>query len=138
MCSHFKLLVLAPLLNYQVRGVVSAAIPRRSLILVVKQAEKALDGAWSVVVSPNGQNVYATSSGDAVVVFDRDTVTGELTQKAGAAGCISSNSATVTSAGCQIGRAMEAAWSVVVSADGVNVYIASIFSDAIVTFARAD
>jgi DNA-binding beta-propeller fold protein YncE len=51
---------------------------------------KALDGARTVSVSPDGKNVYVGSFGnDAVAVFSRDTTTGALTQLAGTAGCVS-------------------------------------------------
>ena len=44
---------------------------------------KALNGAYSVTVSPDGKSAYvASSQSDAVAVFDRDTTTGKLTQKA--------------------------------------------------------
>ena len=47
---------------------------------------RALVGAISVTVSPDGKNVYAaSSSSSAVAVFDR-AANGALTQKAGAAG----------------------------------------------------
>jgi DNA-binding beta-propeller fold protein YncE len=50
----------------------------------------ALDFAWGVAVSPDGRNVYVVSNtSGAVAVFDRNLSTGALTQKAGAAGCIS-------------------------------------------------
>src|SRR3954449_12801065 len=43
----------------------------------------------SVVVSPDGENLYASASdSDAVVVYDRDPSDGTVAQKPGAAGCI--------------------------------------------------
>ena len=52
-----------------------------------------LDGASSVTVSPDGQNVYVASEiSSAVAVFDR-AADGTLTQKRGPAGCISDTGA---------------------------------------------
>jgi DNA-binding beta-propeller fold protein YncE len=43
-----------------------------------------------VAVSPDGHSVYVASGGsNAIAIFDRDTATGELTQKQGMDGCIS-------------------------------------------------
>ena len=50
---------------------------------------KALNGASSVTVSPDGKSAYVASAiSDAVAVFDRDTTTGALTQKTDPDGCI--------------------------------------------------
>ena len=49
-----------------------------------------LDGPERIAVSADGRNVYVASNlSGAVAVFDRDTATGALTQKAGLAACIS-------------------------------------------------
>ena len=94
----------------------------------------ALDGAASVTVSPDGHNVYAASLfGDAVVVFDRDPVSGVLAQKAGRSGCVSE---TGTGGSCVDGVALDGASSVSVSPEGHNVYAASISSGAVVVFDR--
>lgn len=51
-----------------------------------------------ISVTPDGKNVYVTSDADAdpgaVTVFDRNTVNGELTRPAGAAGCFAVASVT--------------------------------------------
>jgi DNA-binding beta-propeller fold protein YncE len=91
------------------------------------QAGRALTGAWSITVSPDDNQVYVStnySSTEAISIFDRDLITGELTQKAGSAGCISSDPTTIAS-GCQSARAMSEMPAVVVSPDGNNVYAAS-------------
>lgn len=100
---------------------------------------EALQGAESVTVSPDGQNVYVTSNSsfdatnsDAVAVFDR-AGDGTLTQKPGPAGCISESGA----APCANGRALDGATSVVVSPDGTSAYVASILSNAVAVFDRA-
>ena len=93
----------------------------------------ALDQTRSVAVSPDGQSVYVASIGsDAVVVFDRGP-NGTLTQKPGAAGCISDSGA----APCGDGAALDGAETVAVSPDGQTVYVSSLVSDAVVVFDRA-
>lgn len=94
----------------------------------------ALDFPTSVAVSPNGKNVYVTSSGsNAVAVFARDVGTGALTQLAGTAGCVSEDG---TGGQCADGKALLAPFSVAVSQNGKNVYVASRDSGAIAVFAR--
>lgn len=83
---------------------------------------RALDAAVSVVVSPDGASVYVASFfSDAVAIFDR-AANGTLTQKPGTAGCVSQDG---SGGACAIGRALDAADSVAVSADGASVYVAS-------------
>ena len=94
---------------------------------------RALQGARSVVVSPDGASVYAVGYlDDSVIVFDRDLGSGALTQKAGAAGCISDSGA----AGCTDGSALGGAHALVVSPDGASVYVASYGAGAVAVFDR--
>ena len=94
----------------------------------------ALNGASSVTVSPDGTSAYASSLvSDAVAVFDRNTTTGALTQKAGTAGCISE---TGTAGACADGVALDDPLSVTVSPDGTSAYVASFVSDAVAIFDR--
>lgn len=82
-----------------------------------------LDRVGNVVISPDGKSAYATSlvSGDgAVLVFDRDPNNGELRQKPGRTGCIST---TGSRGACRTGRGLFRATSLVVSADGDHVYV---------------
>ena len=93
----------------------------------------ALDAARSVTVSPDGRNAYvAGGAGGAVAVFDRGA-DGTLTQKPGAAACISDAGA----APCVDGSALAGAFEVTVSPDGRNAYVASLTSGAVAVFARA-
>jgi hypothetical protein len=81
--------------------------------------------AWSVAVSPDGANVYASGKLDnAVAVFRRDAATGRLSfveaQLDGAGGV----------------EGLGGAWLVAVSPDGASVYAAGASDDAIAHFRR--
>ncbi len=94
----------------------------------------ALNQANRLTVSPDGENVYVGSllSG-AIAIFDRNTTTGELTQKPGTAGCVSD---TGTGGLCQDGKALAYPNDVVVSPNGRSVYVAAVQSNAIAVFDR--
>jgi DNA-binding beta-propeller fold protein YncE len=93
-----------------------------------------LNGPVSVAASPDGTSVYVASvNSNAVAIFRRNTTTGELTQLAGTAGCVShSGSGGI----CADGRALSGANAVTVSADSESVYVASAISDALAVFRR--
>lgn len=94
-------------------------------------AAKSIKRANFVAVSPDGKNVYVSSQWGAaastqsggVAVFDRDTGTGALTQKAGTAGCMSSRQAVES--GCTSAAPLAGANAVTVSPDGKSVYVTS-------------
>jgi DNA-binding beta-propeller fold protein YncE len=91
---------------------------------------RALAGAASVAVSPDGRNVYlASAEADAVVSFSRDAATGLLAPL----GCISDDG---TDRLCLTGNALKGAYSIVVAPDGKNVYVAAFNSNAVLTFDR--
>ncbi len=98
------------------------------------QDGEALGGAFAVAVSPDGASVYvASQTSDAIAIFDRNTFTGALTQKAGTAGCVSEDG---TGSACQDGVALDSATGVAVSPDGASVYVASETSNAVAIFDR--
>jgi DNA-binding beta-propeller fold protein YncE len=98
------------------------------------QNGKALVDARSVAVAPDGDSVYVASQGsDAVAVFARNRATGALTQKPGAAGCLSETS---TNGACRDGAALDEAYGVAASPDGKSVYAASVASDAVAILDR--
>ncbi len=93
---------------------------------------RALSGPDVVVVSPKGENVYVGSFfGNAVAVFDRDPVSGALTQPGDSSGCIAE-----AISGCALGLALGAPEGMAISGDGASVYVASALSNAVVTLAR--
>jgi cysteine-rich repeat protein len=84
-----------------------------------------IDRIQAVALSPDGANVYAASDrDDALAVFARDPASGELTfledHEDGSLGV----------------DGLDAAKSVVVSPDGVHLYVAARLDDAIAIFAR--
>src|SRR4051812_372708 len=91
---------------------------------------RAMADMRSVVVSPDGKNVYASASGsDAVAIFDRDS-TG-IDQKEGGAGCIVNGPSADITPCDNTGRAINGAGQVAISPDGRNVYVATDLSNAI-------
>jgi DNA-binding beta-propeller fold protein YncE len=99
----------------------------------VCQAGRGLDEPLGVALSPGGESLYVSSSGsDGVAIFDRDAREG-LTQKPGAAACISEDGGD----GCQSGVALDGLNSAAVSPDGRNVYATAPESSSIAIFDRA-
>jgi DNA-binding beta-propeller fold protein YncE len=94
-----------------------------------------LDGAQDVRLGRDGETLYVAATLDsALVVLDRDGVTGALTPKTGAAGCVSD---TGSGEACIDGVALHEVFSVAESPDGANVYAAAIESDAVAIFDRS-
>jgi DNA-binding beta-propeller fold protein YncE len=89
-----------------------------------------LSNPIGIAVAPNGKTVYVANrgSGNNVLSFTRNTTTGTLTQKSGAAGCIANTGDGTT---CRDGRAMSGPSFITVTGDGKHLYVASEFSDAV-------
>jgi 6-phosphogluconolactonase (cycloisomerase 2 family) len=95
-------------------------------------AARALEGASSLAVSPDGVHVYvASATAGAVATLVRQP-NGSLAQPAGVAGCI----ATTAVAGCSTGSSLAGADAVAISPDGRFVYIAGGTADSLLTFSR--
>lgn len=95
---------------------------------------KALQGAYSVVVSPDRKNIYVASfDSDAVAAFTRDLGSGELYRLPGTLACVSENG---SGGQCADGKALNGAVSVAVSKDARSVYVASYLTDAVSAFTR--
>jgi DNA-binding beta-propeller fold protein YncE len=93
-----------------------------------------LSSPTSVVVSPDGKNVYvATSDSNSVARLTRNTTTGVLSQPGGTQGCVNQDGTDH----CADGHALRNPASVAASADGKSVYVGSFVSDAVARFNRA-
>ncbi len=98
-------------------------------------ADPDVDGATSIVVTPDSRQVYAASGTDAggagaVAILDRDRRSGALTPGRGSGGCISQDPA------CTSARGLRGAGAITLSADGANAYVVSFLGCAIVVFDR--
>jgi DNA-binding beta-propeller fold protein YncE len=95
-------------------------------------------GSRAIAVSPDGKNVYVAASGsDAIAVFDRNPVTGALTQPKGKAGCVASVVGKAKGGqGCGLAVGLIGPNSVAVSPDGRNVYATSRDGSSVTAFIR--
>jgi DNA-binding beta-propeller fold protein YncE len=82
-----------------------------------------LSVALSVVVSPDGQNVYVASDGSpgGIAIFNRDPATGLLTQPLGRAGCVAEAG---SGADCVPGKNVGTTLDLAISPDGKSLYAA--------------
>jgi 6-phosphogluconolactonase (cycloisomerase 2 family) len=95
-------------------------------------AARALEGASSIVVSPDNLHVYvASATAGAVTSFARQP-NGSLVGVAGVAGCISTTQVT----GCSAATSLGGADALAISPDGRFVYVAGGTADSLLTFSR--
>jgi DNA-binding beta-propeller fold protein YncE len=92
----------------------------------------ALGAVEGLAVSRDGSNVFAASAlSNALVVLNRDPETGALTQPGGGSGCIVDTPLT----GCTTGFELSGANAVATSPGNEAVYVTSLFSNSVTTFA---
>jgi 6-phosphogluconolactonase (cycloisomerase 2 family) len=84
-----------------------------------------LGDSKTLVLSTDGHQAYSADySHNGVAIFDRDPTTGLLTQKTGAAGCISNNGKDNTGAStCATAREMDHPEAESISSDGHTLYL---------------
>jgi 6-phosphogluconolactonase (cycloisomerase 2 family) len=74
-------------------------------------------------LSPDGMHAYGGDYSHGLSVFDRNPVTGLLTQKVGAAGCVTDDGLDDTKAAtCAVGRVLKGSYPIQVSPDGQTLY----------------
>ncbi len=95
-------------------------------------AARALEGATSIAVSPDGLHVYvAAAAAGAVASFARQP-NGSLVQLVGIAGCVT----TTLTPGCSNAPALAGAGAIAISPDGRFAYVGAAGADAITVFSR--
>jgi hypothetical protein len=78
-------------------------------------------GLWKAVVAPGGTHAYGLAwTNHTLVIMDRDPATGAITQRAGAAGCVTSDPQDTV---CSRATALINPSDVVISPDGAQVYV---------------
>lgn len=103
-----------------------------------------MSSASDIVMSSDGEHLYVsagiTNGSNAIAVIDRDTVTGEISQPAGLAGCISDNGFDrplpfgVPGACTDSGLPLNEPVSIAISPDDDHLYAAVTASDAVAIF----
>jgi DNA-binding beta-propeller fold protein YncE len=90
-------------------------------------------GSRAIAVSPEGNNLYvASSTSNAIAIFDRDKQTGVLSQPSGKSGCVASRGAH----GCALAVGLLQPNSIAISGNGRNLYATSRAGNSVTAFAR--
>jgi 6-phosphogluconolactonase (cycloisomerase 2 family) len=91
-----------------------------------------VDSPSAIAIAPDGTSLYVTSSAGTLTAFQRDVAGGTLTQQPLGSGCFSDNAL----GDCVTLGGLARASSVVVSASGTSVLVASTDDDAVLSFKR--
>lgn len=116
----------------------------------IGSAQTGLNGARLTAISPDGKNLYVSAgySGDcppcnppnynALLVFDRDVLTGELTVPASQAwqDTAQNDDPDITTPGVNDQNGLFLLNDIVISPDGLNLYAVGILDDALLVFTR--
>jgi 6-phosphogluconolactonase (cycloisomerase 2 family) len=82
--------------------------------------------ARTLAVTPDGKHAYSGNFVNGISIFNRDPATGLLTQKTGAAGCVTDTGKDDTGAStCTAGRVLAGAYPLVVASNGKTLYVGS-------------
>ncbi len=114
----------------QKTGTAGCVVEDNTLAAVTTCAEgRALSKPASITISPDGdgKSLYLASQSGTIAVFDRDRLSGNISQKTGQAGCVAEDNTVPAVASCADGRALGRVSSLVTSVDdlGKSVYAAS-------------
>lgn len=84
---------------------------------------RVVGNSQSVVITPDGQHLYAGSYDFGMSIFNRDPATGLLTQESGTAGCVTDNGNDDTATNtCASGRQLRGSYALTLSKDGRTLY----------------
>jgi DNA-binding beta-propeller fold protein YncE len=92
-----------------------------------------LTGVLDIAFSPEGDDVYVAAGEFTIVVLERNATTNELSQPAGEAGCVTHDTVFDD---CAIARNFMEPSSIVVSPDGMNLYVGTADFSGIAVFDR--
>ena len=107
----------------EIAGIAGAGGCKSNAAVLNCEQVNRLGGATGVAVSPDGENVYVvTRDSRSIVGFDRDAGSGALTPVAGTGGCVKELAPFV---GCADGRGLSGATDVVVTPDGLHVFVSA-------------
>ncbi|MET8151525.1 lactonase family protein [Actinoplanes sp. NPDC049668] len=97
---------------------------------------KGLNGAAYLHLSPDGSSLYvASTTSNAVAVFQRDAGTGVLTQPAAPNACVYNNGSTAIT-GCTAVRGLSGVKNVAIAPDGRTAYAMAVSGDNLAAFTR--